>query len=876
MPGPAVNKPVDPKQRDADIEAKLRLFGIVNAFKNGKLPTNEQINQSLTSAVESKLLAKPNESLSDEGKVLINDLKDVINQAKTLFLTKNSDQLLQDFIARTSEASNMQNPAKDANAPVTKSQFEQDRERMLEGLKTLGTLILSNGQFRKLLNDAFILLRSIAGDAATKAASKVSPTQEELEQIDRPAQDDQWHDVPNAGELKNQLKQQVDSRKPFNRDDVHAAKSTAVQQSHPDNSDDHRDLARRAAEDARNGGSSGIDAKGGLMAGVDHLRSRADENIPEQDKETGRQYRDRTNRYFGDKLPEQRRDQAIWRLKKMVVEIQGHEDYQQAIDALLSLIREYTGHSQKLTKEGKHHSSRLFDDENVRAARKDLKILLERFADYTSMDDFFDALNDMYVDADRDSELKNWFKSMNSYVERCLKEKGYILQPDSSHEWHRLEDHGRFLLRDRYRDHTDRLLNEAKFFGEQIQRDPESAKFGNSIQKLFEDLGTDQDGNVAFKPHLLKDVTEIILPQVFDNIRYVPLPRVEFSDHQMDAVIENLVIESDNLLANVFEFENHSYFRYGRKTATNKKHQSFMIAASQIQADLRDVNYWVHKKEGFPSITDMGVADIFLGGDGFGFKLQLSNAQKNDRAHFFKVDKVDVSISKFTIKLKKSNHKMMFGLFKPLLLKVLRPVILKALEKQIKDQFAKLDALAYAVYQEVEKAKQQAKNDPESVPNMYQRYLTAFQKEAMKKREQAQKIAQDKKVNVATTKEESMFKHISFPGGISTKAAEYKERARKGEGWQNELFGLGSAKPTGTFKPSKEITRKSPYRNRATLNDRTGVRASVDSGYQGNENPGAFGSKISSDNYGSNANNKLGDYTLNNGQLSGVSGARAY
>src|SRR5690606_16722192 len=201
-----------------------------------------------------------------------------------------------------------------------------------------------------------------------------------------------------------------------------------------------------------------------------------------------------------------------------------------------------------------------------------------------------------------------------------------------------------------------------------------------------------------------------------------------------------------------------------------------------------------------------------------------------------------------------------------LLLKILRPAILKALEKQIKDSFSKLDALAFAVYQEAEKAKEQAKRDPESVPNMYERYMQAFQREAVKRREQAQKIAKDKKVNVATTKEESMFKHITFAGGISTKAAEYKERARKGDGWQNELFGLGSAQPTSTFKPSKEISRRSPYRNRATLNDRNhGVRASVDSGYQATDSGSAFGNKVASDNYGAASHNKLGEYTLNNG-----------
>jgi len=875
MPGPAVNKAVDPKQRDADIEAKLRLFGIVNAFRNGKLPSNEQINKTLTSAVESELLSKPNPSLSEEGKVLVGDLRDVINHAKTLFLTKNSDELLQDFIYRTSEATKVENPTKEANAPVTKSQAEQDRERLLDGLRTLGTLILSNGQFRKLLNDVVVILRSIAGDAATKAASRVSPSQDELEQVDRPAPDDQWHDVPDAGQLKDQFRRQVDSRKPFGRNDIHEAAKSATQTAHPNNSSDPKDLADKTAEDTRHGAASGVDAKAGLEAGVSHLRQRADENIPESDKNAGRQYRDRTQRYFENKFPEQRRDQIIWRLKKMVVEIQGHEDYQQAIDALFTLVKEYTGHSQRLTQEGRHRTSKIFNDENVRTARIDLKTLLERFADYTSLDDFFDALNDIYADAERDSELKNWFKSLDGYLQRCLKEKGYILQPDSSHKWHRLEDQGRFLLRERYRDHTDRLLNEAKFFGEQFQHDSESVVFGNAIQKLFEDLGTDENGNPAFKKHLLKDVTDIILPQLFDSIRYVPLPRIEFSDHQMDAVVENLVIESDNMLANVFEFENHSYLRYGRKTATSKKQQSFMISASQIQADLRDVHYWVNKKEGFPSITDMGVADIFLGGDGFSFKLQLSNAQKKDRVHFFKVDKVDVSISKLNIKLKKSNHKMMFSLFKPLLLKVLRPVILKALEKQIKDSFAKLDAVAYAVYQESEKAKRQAKSDPQSIPNMYQRYAQALQHEVMRRREQAQKTARDKKVNVATTKEESMFKHITFPGGISTKAAEYKERSRKGDKWHNELFGLGSAEPSGTFKPSKEVTRKSPYRNRATVNDGQprGVRASVDSGYQGPDNSGGFGNKAAQDSYGSNTHGRLGEYSLNNGQMSS---ARAF
>lgn len=39
-----------------------------------------------------------------------------------------------------------------------------------------------------------------------------------------------------------------------------------------------------------------------------------------------------------------------------------------------------------------------------------LKTLLERFANSTSFDDLFDAINQIYADADKDPELKGFFK----------------------------------------------------------------------------------------------------------------------------------------------------------------------------------------------------------------------------------------------------------------------------------------------------------------------------------------------------------------------------------------------------------------------------------------------------------------------------------
>lgn len=51
--------------------------------------------------------------------------------------------------------------------------------------------------------------------------------------------------------------------------------------------------------------------------------------------------------------------------------------------------------------------------------------------------------------------------------------------------------------------------------------------------------------------------------------------------------MENIVIESDNLMPNVVEFGSDNYFRWGRKKIKSKRDNKIMIAVSGIQADLR-------------------------------------------------------------------------------------------------------------------------------------------------------------------------------------------------------------------------------------------------------------------------------------------------
>ena len=308
-----VNRPTDTAVKERDINQKLQFFGIFQAFSNGKVPSNQQIDVALNSALASKPLSSTPGKLSGEGRQLVADLKEVIRQAKYLLLSKNEGNLIQDFIWDTQhlDGANAGLPG----APTDKATAQQHGNEAVDGLKTLARLVLSNGQFRKLLSDATVLLRDMAGDAAQKTANKVNPSEEQLNQIDHPAEDNTWHDVPELSRenFRNQARDTVNKNKPFSREEA-------------------KDAAQRGADTAQDHPTEDNEEAGraGLSRTVDNLKDQAQSNVPDERQEDAKKAKNatvqNTKNYVNKKIPQERRDQTIWRLKKMIVEIQGHSD----------------------------------------------------------------------------------------------------------------------------------------------------------------------------------------------------------------------------------------------------------------------------------------------------------------------------------------------------------------------------------------------------------------------------------------------------------------------------------------------------------------------------------------------------------------------
>lgn len=159
--------------------------------------------------------------------------------------------------------------------------------------------------FLAVVSDASVLLRDIAGDAATNAATKVRPDEEKLSQIDRPADDNTWHEAPNFSKdnLKKQLQNSYKGNDPAA--DASVVAENAVQ-------------ATQATGDAY----SGVDAAkqtaqnrtGATDEDTERVRQDA-EKAKQASKKKAEEYRVRTREYLSRKMPQERRDQTIWRLK---------------------------------------------------------------------------------------------------------------------------------------------------------------------------------------------------------------------------------------------------------------------------------------------------------------------------------------------------------------------------------------------------------------------------------------------------------------------------------------------------------------------------------------------------------------------------------
>jgi len=152
---------------------------------------------------------------------------------------------------------------------------------------------------------------------------------------------------------------------------------------------------------------------------------------------------------------------------------------------------------------------------------KEIRVLLERFANGMSLDIIIDAINDLIQDARSDEAFRNWFMRMDSYSRKVLLEPGYVLEQACSNEGIQIRESGRQFYDEKYKTQFDRLFSSISTWFGAIGDDPLNKQFGDDWARLTKDLLFDSEGSLKFKPELWMDIRKVILPALVDQVSWL-------------------------------------------------------------------------------------------------------------------------------------------------------------------------------------------------------------------------------------------------------------------------------------------------------------------------------------------------------------------
>lgn len=108
---------------------QIRLYGVIEAFRLGRLPSNAQIDQTLQYVIDHSPVHV--DKLSPDGKKLVQDTRDIIETARLMVQEKNADELFQQFVWHTGEVdrAGIKGSVTGVEVPVDKEKANNDSQQ---------------------------------------------------------------------------------------------------------------------------------------------------------------------------------------------------------------------------------------------------------------------------------------------------------------------------------------------------------------------------------------------------------------------------------------------------------------------------------------------------------------------------------------------------------------------------------------------------------------------------------------------------------------------------------------------------------------------------------------------------------------------------
>ncbi|KAK4946180.1 hypothetical protein LTR10_014692 [Elasticomyces elasticus] len=170
----------DDTARERALHQKLHTYQMIRALSKGYMPSNEQTIVNLRTLLASDVLNPNNTELSDSGRILIRNCRTWLKLFIELLMHKNGQDQIQDFIWYLTK-SRVSVDVADIAHSASKTKARADAKAAYESFRTVGSLLLTNADFRLFVNDVATVGRQVLADTAFSLSSAAEKTGKQLE-----------------------------------------------------------------------------------------------------------------------------------------------------------------------------------------------------------------------------------------------------------------------------------------------------------------------------------------------------------------------------------------------------------------------------------------------------------------------------------------------------------------------------------------------------------------------------------------------------------------------------------------------------------------------------------------------------------------------
>ncbi|KZV88036.1 hypothetical protein EXIGLDRAFT_839540 [Exidia glandulosa HHB12029] len=635
--------------------------GLMAASSAGKLPSTKQANDMAEWLLKSPLIqieqsaAGSGGKLSEQGEAVARDVREIVQAYQAAAVQKNGDDILQDALFELTRAQ--------TDTPNKDPAMQDGRELVGAAKLMLEVLLGGSGE--------------LGGEMASFTRLTTADVAEAIE--------------GQAGAAKDKLRQ--------TEDEVQAGK---------------RDALGRTQDDAH----GEADARQTFERRMDTIK-----NVGGQTIGTGQDVKGRSQD-IKDNLVE-RLDNATFRIAERA---QNDPDYRRSVDTIFSIYRKYLDRSIDTAQDVKSRGDTDIEAQiadivqdptgRVQESLRKLRTLVERFAGGHSLNNLLIALSACAADIREDRDVRAWWDEYERFVRKSMDEPGYLRSEEREQRrrelytrWDELKavdtDAGRKWAKD-----LERVQRESTAFGEAVKAD-------GDMQRL-------KDAHVALGKHLLgaaptagkaligqagwvwADVAEVLIPRLFSILKEIPLPRTEFVDPDTEFVLENMSLQSLQVLPGHVKISHTTNVEIDApKTGETERDTSTKtrIQFTGLQITLKEVAFWYHDKGKLPVDTVTGLLDVKIPEKGVDMDVTLGllptasgSAERRKRGGFHNIESVKASLDDVTVAIRESNHQIMISMFKPVFRTALVKAVRQSLENYMRVALEALDGMAYDVH----------------------------------------------------------------------------------------------------------------------------------------------------------------------------------